>query len=133
MLLFLSGVSSKFGGLADLRLLLQLTHEVPRYQTDERIVWLYPSLARRQKWTWFFQDLQSLHLFLHRLMHPYFSWVFIFFNDLFSNFLSPGNATRVYCWHRGRIILVKIHEIIWVNVTSKFLHQISEFFIFILV
>ena len=36
MLLILSDVFSKFGGLADFRLLLQLPHEVSRYQIDEK-------------------------------------------------------------------------------------------------
>ena len=109
------------------------------YQIDQRTVWLYPSLAwcqkkKKKKKTWFFQDLQSLHLHPHRFIHPYLvTWVFMFFNDFFSNFLTPGNAARIYCWHRGSSILVKNHVIIWVHVTSMFLYQITSFFIFILI
>ena len=49
------------------------------------------------------------------------------------SFQTPGNAAHIYCWHRGSNILVKIHIIMLVNVTSKLLHQISKFFIFILI
>ena len=106
------------------RLLLQLAHKVPRYQIDERTVWLYPSLARRHKRIWFFQDLESLHLGLHRLIHPsarqvsfhVFQWFLFEFPD------ARKFCPHLHCWHRGSNILVKIYEIIWDNVTSKFLH-----------
>ena len=144
MLLFLSGVFQKFGGLVDFWLLLQSTREVPCYQIGERTVWLYPSLAKRQKRTCFLHDLQSfiyvfrisylfIYVFITWYIHNLVSWVFMLFNDFFSNFLTPGNAARIYCWHRGSNILVETHVIFCFNVTSEFLHQISEFFVFILV
>ena len=104
----------------------------------------YPSLAKRQKRTCFLHDLQSfiyvfrisylfIYVFITWYIHNLVSWVFMLFNDFFSNFLTPGNAARIYCWHRGSNILVETHVIFCFNVTSEFLHQISEFFVFILV
>ena len=64
-----------------------------------------------------------VYVFIAWYIHNLASWDFMFFNDFFSNFLTPGNTARIYCWHRGSNSLVKIHVIIWVNVTSKCLRN----------
>ena len=134
MLLFLSGVFSKFKVLADFRLLVQLTHKV-----------LVIKLMREPyEFIHHLQDVRSgldsfriLNLFIYVFIAWYIrnlsGWVFMFFNDFYSNFLTPGNAAGIYCRHQVGYVLVKIQVIIWVNVTRKLLHQISKFLIFILV
>ena len=46
-----------------------------------------------------------IYVFIAWYIHNLISWVFMFFNGLFSNFLTPENAVRIYCCHRGSIFV----------------------------
>ena len=134
MLLFLSGVFPKFGGLADFWLLLQLTHEVPRYQINENHMTLSTTCKASEtdlilsgssisSWT-----SSSLDTSITSLAGFSCFSVISFRISCRQEMLPASTAVNP-----GSNILVKTDLIICVNVTSIFLYQISKFFIFILV